>query len=172
MRKRNNVKIDLTLVLLSLVVSKCLIAAPVSKKSEPQFNEFPAQTVKITTTKKPIFSSNLARRYKTIISNSMADEPNFAGHYRVVVWGCGTDCRGFAIVDLLSGKTYTLPNLESVVGVMGNDEDRLSYRADSNLFVINGVKNEVDEGKFFYSWKNHRLNFLIKIPIKKEDFSN
>ena len=172
MNKKSSFKLNLILVLLSLVVSKYLMAAPVSRNSEPQFSEFPAQTVKITSPKKPILSSNLARRYKTIISNSMADEPNFAGHYRVVAWGCGTDCRGFAIVNLLSGKTYTLPSLESVDGVMGNDEDRLSYRPDSKLFVINGLRNEVDEGKFYYLWKNGKLNFLSKYPLIKDYFQN
>ena len=55
--------------------------------------------------------------------------------------GGGTDCRGFAILNKLSGVAYTLRGVEYVAGAMGNDEDRLDFKRNSRLFVINGLVN-------------------------------
>jgi hypothetical protein len=132
------------------------------------FESYPEKAIDGNSVKKPILASKLARQYKTVITLSMSEPPNFAGHYRVVQWGCGTDCRGFAIVNKLTGKTYTLPGVEYIGGVMGNDENRLDYRKDSRLFVITGVMNDEIEGKFFYLWKNEKLQLLAKTAITKQ----
>jgi hypothetical protein len=51
---------------------------------------------------------------------------NFAGNYRVVLWGCGTSCESGAIVDAATGRVYDLP-MSLEVGAQ--------YRVDSRLFV-------------------------------------
>jgi hypothetical protein len=60
--------------------------------------------------------------------------PNFAGHYTVVGWGCGTGCQNHMIVDAITGKAYSLPepsqppdNLITVRGV--------SFRLNSRLLI-------------------------------------
>lgn len=45
-----------------------------------------------------------ARLFKTSITNSYKDGPNFAGHYHIAMWGCGTDCFGLAVIDVISGN--------------------------------------------------------------------
>lgn len=51
------------------------------------------------------FSSNEnAREYKTVISETEAKGSNFAGHFTLATWGCGTDCVGYAVVDTETGK--------------------------------------------------------------------
>ena len=46
----------------------------------------------------------------------MIEGPNYAGHYRVVVWGCGTSCAMFAVVDLRNGKVITTRDFATVSG--------------------------------------------------------
>lgn len=49
---------------------------------------------------------------KAIIENAARKNPNFAGHYRIAEWGCGTECQTGVIIDLLSGKMYILSTSE------------------------------------------------------------
>lgn len=135
------------------------------------FEQYPAAQIEANFSKKPILSTKLARRYKAAITLAMKEPKNFSGHYRVVTWGCGTDCRGFAIINKLSGVAYTLPGLEYVSGVMGNEEDRLNFRVDSRLFVITGLLNDSEEGKFYYLWEKEKLKLLMKLPVQKQSYS-
>lgn len=45
-----------------------------------------------------------ARMYRTVINAEVEEGANFAGHYRLATWGCGTSCYGYAVVDLRTGK--------------------------------------------------------------------
>ena len=133
-----------------------------------EFEQYPVERISARFSSKPIFTTKLTKQYKTVITNAMQDPVNFAGHYRVVTWGCGTDCRGFAIVDKVSGKTYTLPGVEFVSGVMGNEEARLQFKTDSRLFIITGSKNDENEGKFYYLWNGKELRLLATFSMKKQ----
>lgn len=42
--------------------------------------------------------------FKTRTEESVKKGANFAGHFNVATWGCGTDCFGYSIVDMNSGK--------------------------------------------------------------------
>ncbi len=53
-------------------------------------------------------------------------KPNFAGHYVLDSFGCGTGCMASAIVDLRTGAVYRAPFHEPTNG------DK-SFRADSRL---------------------------------------
>src|SRR5262245_19409738 len=44
-----------------------------------------------------------APRFRTRLREGAATGPNFAGHFTIVTWGCGTDCQVTAVVDALSG---------------------------------------------------------------------
>lgn len=45
-----------------------------------------------------------ARRFRTVLRNGARRGPNFAGHYTVVSWGCGSPCTEFVIVNGWTGK--------------------------------------------------------------------
>ena len=49
-------------------------------------------------------SNPIARTYRTVLKGEMAEGPNFAGHNRVAVWGCGSSCAMFAVVNLKTGR--------------------------------------------------------------------
>lgn len=135
----------------------------------PKYESYPAKVVYAEAQPPLVLATKLAKRYKTVITEESAKPVNFAGHYRVATWGCGTDCRGFAIINKQTGAVYTLPGLVEVAGVMGIEEDRLAFKADSRLFVITGIQNDSIEGKFFYLWEKEKLRLLAKHPILKQD---
>jgi len=45
-----------------------------------------------------------SENFKTRTEESVKEGANFAGHFNVATWGCGTDCFGYSIVDMNSGK--------------------------------------------------------------------
>ncbi len=49
-----------------------------------------------------------ARTFYTVISKGAKSESNLAGHFRLISWGCGTDCFQYAIVDSKTGEIIFL----------------------------------------------------------------
>lgn len=68
-----------------------------------------------------------ARRFRTVLSRGAAEGPNFAGHYTVVSWGCGTMCQEFMIVDARTGRVFD--GRTTALGI--------EYQLESDLLVIN-----------------------------------
>ena len=56
---------------------------------------------------------------------------NFAGHYILTAWGCGTGCLDGAIVDATNGDVFWLPAVECCAG-----GDGFFVEKNSRLFVI------------------------------------
>jgi hypothetical protein len=70
----------------------------------PQFSDYAADTAFVG----PIAELNFARdtavrRFRTTLRDGVIGGPNFAGHFALVTWGCGTECQSYAIVDLVDG---------------------------------------------------------------------
>jgi len=60
---------------------------------------------------------------------------DFAGHYVVVTWGCGTSCQAVALVDVDGGKVTFAPFSTSLGA---------EYRPDSTLFIDSPEKAILD----------------------------
>ena len=54
-------------------------------------------------------SNQRDRTYRTILRDQAKDGPNFAGHYTMVVEGCGLDSLFVAVVDSKTGNVYWPP---------------------------------------------------------------
>lgn len=137
------------------------------------FAEYPAKELPVVAPPSIVrLDSSQARSFRTAIRDASKEKPNFAGHYRIATWGCGTDCRGFAIIDLLTGKVTTPKGIETISGVMGNDDPRLDFRADSQLLVISGQINEdpQSEGRHLFRWNGKKLTLIARQPLPKMQF--
>jgi hypothetical protein len=95
----------------------------------------------------------LARRYRTVLSGGARKGPNFAGHFTVIGWGCGSSCVQFAVVDARNGTVFFPQGFASVSGVRVNSEGfepdassggywGLRYRIDSRLLIVLGALDE------------------------------
>lgn len=68
-----------------------------------------------------------ARTFRTALTRGAAEGPNFAGHYTVVAWGCGSMCQDFMIVDSRTGEVFD--GRTTALGV--------EHRLESRLLVLN-----------------------------------
>ncbi|MFH5254205.1 hypothetical protein ACGTRS_23515 [Burkholderia semiarida] len=152
-------------------------AAAAAACASPAFDRYPASAGARAPRKPagaPRFAGSEARRYRTVIRDAFAQPANFAGHYRVAIWGCGTDCRNFAILDKNTGATYTMPGVKAVSGVMGNGDERVDFRVGSRLLIVAGCFNDdCDAGnakaaRFFYEWTGTRLRPVGTCPLAIE----
>lgn len=151
-------------------------AAPASACPSPSFDRYPARAVRAPRAlpDAPRLRSKEARLYRTVIRGEFTEPANFAGHYRVAVWGCGTDCRNFAILDKYTGTTYTMPGVQEISGVMGNGDERLDFRAGSTLLIVSGCFNDdcghgnAKAARFFYEWTGTRLRLAGTCPLDIE----
>ncbi len=91
------------------------------------------------------FQTRSDREFRTQFINASKEPPNFAGHYRVATWGCGTDCLEGGIVDLATGQLLSLPHSKNWPGkwglcgfVTGGEFDQaVQTRPASRLLILN-----------------------------------
>jgi hypothetical protein len=161
-----------TLLVALVLLAAADSSAQKSRAREPRFEDYPA-AARFTGRPAPaVVSSGRARLYRTTIREQAREGPNFAGHYTVATWGCGTGCLQFAVVDARTGSVYFHPRAETVAGVSYQDEERLQFRPDSRLFVVSGQLlgrgGFEDEGKFYYEWRNNRFRLLRRGRVVKD----
>ena len=145
-------------------------AAIAQSRSLPRFEKYPALSKfrgKPAPTK---LSSPRARMYRTVIRNGAKEGPNFAGHYTIVVWGCGMNCMQLAIVDARTGEVYFPPNLMQVNFLFENTEEPLQFQTNSRLLIVLGTMvgtgDDWRTGRYYYEWKNNRLKLVHAIERK------
>lgn len=140
--------------------------AAAQKGRAPRFADYPAGAAFKGRPAPAVISSPRARLFRTMIRTQAREGPNFAGHYTVVTWGCGTDCREFAVVDARTGRVYFHPKALTVAGVPYQDEARLQFHLGSRLFVVAGQllgeRGVEGDGKFYYEWRDNRFRLLRK----------
>jgi hypothetical protein len=125
-------------------------------------------------------SSPTARMYRTVLRQEIEQGPNFAGHYRVAVWGCGSSCSMFAVVNLNTGRVITPEGFSHTSGVyFGVDNQKvfpeskdywlLGFTKDSRLLVVLGDLDEDEsrEGAFYFVLNHERLRLIHSTPVKK-----
>jgi hypothetical protein len=94
------------------------------------------------------------REFRTTIRGGARKGPNFAGHYTVVEWGCGSNCVVCAVVDAITGTVYDndLPNPDDGYPC------GLLYRRDSKLFVVEKSAAPTSECEpSFYIWEGSKF---------------
>lgn len=69
-----------------------------------------------------------ARMFRTKINEALAMGPNFAGHYTVATWGCGSGCQEHAVVDAKTGNIISF-GLTTEMGV--------KYYPNSRILITN-----------------------------------
>jgi len=147
--------------LLLLILLLAALQTTVLSQTWP-FHQYPAKVFRGQPAR-PKLRSRIARQHPTIIRKAVMRGVNFAGHYRVVDWGCGTSCGVYVIVDERTGDVFDPPEISRGVdlGVAGPE-----FRPDSTLMVVAScpeleVYGLKDCKRKFYNWDGSRL-FLIK----------
>ena len=141
----------------------------------PRFEDYPVQVFKGRMAALKLSGSE-ARNFRTRLREGAQQGVNFAGHYTIVQWGCGTACLQVAFIDAKTGAVF-FPRELNGFGVWfwgEKDYDAVQFKPDSRLLVVSGFpasEGEGDEpksGLYYYEWTGTRLR-LVKLVEKKRE---
>jgi hypothetical protein len=170
----------LKIKLLLAVLCVCLCAAPALSRdgATPDFKNYAvpvfkgrAAALKLTTPE--------ARSYRTRLREGARRALNFAGHYKLHTWSCGTSCLQTAFIDAKTGNVFFPAELNGFIAcyygteVIENLEQALKFERGSRLIVMAGYpmsergKDEPKKGLYYYEWTGTDLK-LIKFEAKSE----
>jgi hypothetical protein len=157
------------LLTLILVVSSLAVFG---QKSVPQFKNYPAGKIYRGKNAPVKLPTGDERMFRSRLTAAAKQKPNFAGHYVLTYWGCGTECRGGAVIDVKTGKVTFFDFSLCCWEHYGEDEfEPINFRVDSKLVIFTGARNEKDgdEGTHFYKFENGRFIFIKTIKNKKSE---
>jgi hypothetical protein len=160
------------LVWFTLVATIDLVAQIPS--SRPAFNDYPVKEIYRGTPVLPKLS-NEQRIFRTVIRTGAKSPVEFAGHYTLPRFGCGTSCNGFYIVDSITGKVYDGFGVVELPGrwqekQSGDPPERMEFRPNSRLLRINGCPNETNCGFYDYVLVDGEGLKLIKKQLLPKEF--
>jgi hypothetical protein len=99
-------------------------------------------------------SADYGGMYRTRLREGAATGPNFAGHFTVVTWGCGTGCQIAAVVDARTGRLSEQTLLTA---------NGLQFRRDSRLLYVDPPTPEQPANcascgtPALYEWRDGRI---------------
>lgn len=109
---------------------------------------------------KPFLKTPEDREYRTRIRQGAAKGANFAGHYAVVILGCGTQCASFLIVDVQNGRVFAHAQKEYTCWPY--------FNLDSRLLVTDlctGPPTNTNCERAFWEWTGTELRFIARSSI-------
>jgi hypothetical protein len=127
---------------------------------KPGFKDYPAGRVHVGSPAiVNLSSSSGARYYRTRLREGARKGPNFAGHYTIVTWECGSDCFNIAVIDAKTGRVWFAP----FTGALD-----VAFRLDSRLLIVdpiasveknfpNGLPPGYEAPEIFFVWKGNRF---------------
>ncbi|MBR1228505.1 MULTISPECIES: hypothetical protein [unclassified Bradyrhizobium] len=148
-------------LMLALAVSKDAHAQ--SDAPVPQPKDYPAGEVFRGRAAKVDLRPPENREYRTRLREAASQPANFAGHYVLTTWGCGTGCVLGAAVDLKSGKVIFLPGSVCcwAIDVPQNFEP-VDFQLQSRLVALNGMINEQGpDGPHYFELANGAFKRVV-----------
>lgn len=137
------------------VLMLLLSAYTFGQTKTPQFKDYPALG-RYAGKNAAVVITAQDRMYRTRLKEAAREKPNFAGHYILTAWGCGTECLMGAVIDANTGKVYWFPHAICCWNGVERDDNftPIVFRPNSRLVVFTGARNEQegDEGVHFYTF--------------------
>jgi hypothetical protein len=140
------------------------------KEKEPvwalKFQDFAVTDVFKGKPAQPVLSTRAERMFRTVLRGAAAKGPNFAGHYTVAVWGCGSGCASLAVVDAISGRVYGAPfrYISMPMPVeYGHNYQGPVYQLNSKLLIADGCVEDTTVmicGTYYYEWTANNFKLL------------
>jgi len=143
----------------------CFVSAA-AQTGAPRFSDYPVNE-NYTGKTAPLVLTGEARTFRTRLREAAKEKPNFAGHFIVTSWGCGTECVMGAIIDAKTGRVFMLPTSLCCWGANVDEKFKpVEFRVNSNLIVLSGARNEKegDLATRFYKFEKNRLTLIKSIP--------
>jgi hypothetical protein len=166
-----------------------LIAGPILSQSstaaEPRFEDYPVTETFQGKPAPPILTTAMQRRYRTRIRNGVmngegawtgswkdptkSSGPNFAGHYFVIRWGCGSNCLMMAIADAKTGKVYNPPLSGGGTELYANmdmaADKEIEFKPQSSLMVLRDAcrVGRSECGVYYFNWRDNKFTLVKRV---------
>ena len=101
--------------------------------------------------------------YRSRIRDAVKKGPNFAGHYTIAKWGCGSPCVAFVIVDARFGTTFD-PGVTVGCADKTGMEAKIDFRLTSRLVIVTDFEEGLGCGTGYYEWFDRHLNPVYFAP--------
>jgi hypothetical protein len=97
------------------------------------------------------------------LKGAARQKPNFAGHYILLTWSCGSECLTGCVIDATTGHIYMLPvslccwNPDGV-----QTENPIEFHRDSKLIIFKGGRNgkACDWGQHYYQFDKGQFELI------------
>jgi hypothetical protein len=134
-------------------------------KQLPKFEDYPVSEEWQGPASPVQLNSREERLFRTYLTEASKKKADFANHYRFVMWGCGTQCVGGALIDLGTGKVFQPPLASQASGeehwIFCTNWDKahgLAYHTDSRLFIL-PCGYEV----YYFTWEADRFRQVARV---------
>ena len=139
----------------------------------PTFSDYPIKTIyKGPFAKVNLKSDPSAKMFRTNLRNAVSNGINYAGHYSIAIWGCGTECQQYAIVNVKTGDVIFPKDRASMT------TEGMIFRADSKLLILDPItkgtveyyENDLPNWLItrFYILENGKLNLIDSSKTVRE----
>jgi len=152
-------------------------------KHPPRFEDFPvADTWDQQRAPLKLVTSS-ERMFRTQLTNAAKEKPNFAGHYRIAMWGCGSNCAAGALIDLETGAVFQPPRATPnatgwdhwIIGAGMMADAAIAFFVNSRLVVVKGGLNYSETlntnvpDVYYFVWEQNRFRQLLFISGKQPE---
>jgi hypothetical protein len=117
------------------------------------------------------------RMFRTNLTHAAKGPPNFAGHYRITFWGCGSVCSAGALIDLHTGEVFQLPLAKAdgrgwerwIMCTASFEGANDEFHIDSRLMVVRCGLNYSDRTQknipdtHYFLWETDHFQQLLNI---------
>lgn len=159
-------------LLLAVVCLFCVFAS--AQDDNPwdfNFDDYAVSSVFQGTPAPPHITEKRHLEFHTAITEAAAKGANFAGHYTIAQWDCGSDCISLVIVDETNGKLFSPPfKVLTTPQVQGTDDDPAHefkgavFQLKSRLLILDGCPEDKKCATYYYDWKDDQLKQLSMVP--------
>lgn len=167
-----------TRIALAIVLCWTFSAIGFAQSPAPAFTQYAVKVEKTRRVRVNLTSHKNARAYRTNLRNAAKAGVNFAGHFILTTWGCGTNCSTSAIIDARTGKVFFPDQLDgSAFGFceLPDDTEPIVYKAESRLLVLSGFKGgdlnlqKAGCGIYYLEWTGTKFKQVQFLERKRTD---
>ena len=148
-----NSKAPLALIAISTYLFAALCPRPVSGAESPiEFEDFPVSVPNLRLSPEiDVRSHPLAGKYQTVLRTEAREGPNFAGYFRIVQIGCGSNCAIMVIINLSNGAVYSPQAMKEMAWTLPDCKVGLALRPNSRLLIAYGPRGpDYDQPNVIY----------------------
>lgn len=166
----------ITFVLLSALLTQANPSKTPRRQALPRFGDYPVTEVWHGKAAPVKLRRPEERMFRTSFREGVKQPPNFAGHYRLVRWGCGAECMVGALVDLRTGRVFKPPTGDArrdagsfSICQSAYHPSEVEHHVNSRLMIVRcGLNfilrlNRNVPDTFYFVWENNQFRLLKRL---------